>query len=286
MNTLTQRYGPEINPGIVPTFSIQKSYDRYYTTGLYTRRYPKPNPYILRIIFDALGSRGGHVLDFGCGCGRYALPLARQSGVSVFAYDISPVAIRDLGRRRDELARQDGVPLALETLCGDLDDLAQRLDGAPGFDLVLLLFGVLGHIPQRVRRVALLRSLRQRLRPGGSLIISVPNRMRRFRPEQREARRLLARGALEAGDIYYQRHSGTAPIDLYYHLYSPAEFRAELAEAGFGVTRLQPESVLAERAIVSSPLCSAADTLLRAIVPLPLAYGFVAVATPAASPSL
>lgn len=280
MSAVTQDFGSESGCGDAPIGDLRASYDRYYATGLYTRRYPQPNRHVLGLIRDELGADGGRVLDFGCGCGRYAVPLARQPGVSVFAYDVSPIAIRELGRRCEE-ARAGGPP-RLERLSGSPQDLAVRLEDEPGFDLALLLFGVLGHIAGRARRLELLRLLRTRLRPGGRLIASVPNRTRRFSREQRAAERLIARNALEPGDIRYQRRSGDDVIALYYHLFSPAEFRDDLTEAGFVVSRLLPESVLSERAVVSSPLCAATDALLRGVVPLSLAYGFVAVARPAA----
>ncbi|HJU15920.1 MAG TPA: class I SAM-dependent methyltransferase [Stellaceae bacterium] len=285
MSVLTQSYGSEARRGGAPVANLQGSYDLYYATGLYARRYPRPNRHVLRLIRSELGPAGGHVLDFGCGCGRYAVPLAGQPGISVFAYDISPVAILELSRRCSEQARTGGPPLRLEILSGSLEDLTVRLDGEPHFDLVMLLFGVLGHIAGRARRIALLRALRAKLLPGGRLIASVPNRVRRFRREQHAAGRLIAQSELEPGDITYERRSGDVAINLYYHLFSPAEFLGDLAEAGFAVSRLLPESVLSERAVVSSPLCDAADTVLRGFVPLSLAYGFVAVARPALSPA-
>jgi SAM-dependent methyltransferase len=290
VNVLTKSYGLEVEGGgasagpLGESRDLRESYDRYYATGLYARRYPRPNRHVLRLIRGELGPAGGRVLDFGCGCGRYAVPLARQPEVSVFAYDISPVALDELGRRCGEEARQGGAPLRLESLSGSLEDLAARLDGEPGFDLVLLLFGVLGHVAGRARRLRLLRLLGARLRPGGRLIAGVPNRVRRFRREQRAARS-VPRDAREPGDIRYERRCGGIAIPLYYHLFSPVEFRDDLAEAGFVVSRLLPESVLSERAVVSSPLAAAVDAALRGIVPLPLAYGFLAVARPASSPA-
>ena len=108
------------------------------------------------------------------------------------------------------------MPPRLETLSGSLKDLERRLEGDAGFDLVVLLFGVLGHIHHRERRVATLRSLRARLRPGGRLVATVPNRARRFFAEQRLAQPLISRGVLERGDIHYQRGGADDPIDLYY----------------------------------------------------------------------
>ena len=45
--------------------------------------------------------------------------------------------------------------------------------------------------------------------------------------------------------------------------------------------RLEAESILNERTIVSAPLGASADAMLRRLTPVSLAYGFLAVAQPA-----
>jgi SAM-dependent methyltransferase len=282
MQSLTQPYVRDTERPIPAAVNMKRSYDRYFATGLYASRYPVPNPHVMDLVLDELGPAGGRVLDFGCGSGRYAIHLARRAAVEVFAYDISVAAIQELSGRYSEAMAAGALPGRLDMLCGSLDDLQRRLDGEAKFDLVMLLFGVLGHIPRRECRVATLRSLRARLRPGGRLIATVPNQARRFLGEQHLASGLVAEGALEPGDIYYQREGSDGPIDLYYHLYSPAEFEAELLDAGFAVSRLQAESVLSERAVLSSPAAALADKVLRHVTPVSLAYGMVAVARPIA----
>jgi tRNA (uracil-5-)-methyltransferase TRM9 len=248
---------------VLGAFDMRRSYDRYYETGLYDSRYPVPNRHMMDVIVTELGPAGGRVLDFGCGSGRYALPLSCRPGVEVFGYDVSAVAIEEL-RRGAEWTTLSGDPAPrLELLCGTMADLERRLQGDRGFDLVMLLFGVLGHIQGR----------------GGRLIATVPNRARRFQAEQRRMRSHPG-DALQPGDIHYWRGDDGEAIELYYHLYSPAEFCGELAEAGFALSRLEPESVLPERAVLNSRCCASLDTALRRIVPVALAYGFVAVAQP------
>jgi SAM-dependent methyltransferase len=264
---------------------MRRSYDRYFSTGLYSSRYPRPNGHLLNLILREAGRTGARILDFGCGTGRYALALARQRHIEVLAYDISSAAIEDLSRRADEMKAAGALAGKIETLCGSFDDLERRLEGDSGFDLVALLFGVLGHIPKRAQRVAVLRSLRLKLRPGGRLIVTVPNRARRFAEEQRACEELVRSGVLEPGDIQYQRSTGTEEIDLYYHLYSPAEFRAELADAGFAVPHLQAESVFAESSVLTSPVRAWVDAALCRLTPVSLAYGMVAVARPVAAPA-
>ena len=281
MHALIERYGHPVDAPVLPPCNMQRSYDRYYSSGLYASRYPRPNPHLFHLIRGELALAGGRVLDFGCGSGRYAVPLACLPGVSVFAYDISPAAIRELSSRCGEMTERRGAPVPLDLLCGSLEDLDKRLRDDDGFDLVTLLFGVLGHIEGRARRVSVLRSLGARLRPGGRLIATVPNRARRFRAEQMMAQPLVAEGLLEDGDIRYERRSDGQSIELFYHLYSLSEFRSELAEAGFVVSRVAAESVMTERAVLASPLCAAADRALCRVLPTPLAYGFVAVAHPA-----
>ncbi len=278
MPVLADEYVGPLEQAFLATVDIQRSYNRYFETGLYSTRYPAPNPHVLKLVLGELGPKGGRVLDFGCGSGRYALPLVQQPGVSVFAYDISPTAIQQLRQRYAALTPGAARLPRLETLCGSLDDLGRRLEGDGGFDLVVLLFGVLGHVEHRARRVATLRALRARLRPGGRLIATVPNRARRFLAEQK-AMRVLGQQA-EPGDVRYRRGGSQDPIELYYHLYTPAEFCAELGEAGYVVSSLRPESVLTERMVLSSRVGNTADRLLRQVTPLALAYGLVAIAEP------
>src|SRR5262249_39259654 len=148
---------------------------------------------------DELGPNGGRVLDFGCGGGRYALPLAARPGVEVFAYDTSPAAIRELERNYTEVTAAAAVPRRPDMLCGSFAALQRRLITERPFDLVVLLFGVLGHIQHRAQRVATLRGVAERLAPGGRLIVTVPNRARRFFAEQQVASRLVGKGVLEPG---------------------------------------------------------------------------------------
>ena len=269
---------------------IVRGYNEYYRSGLYKQRYPLPNEAVFALVARAVEETGNRVLDFGCGDGRYAAPLLDRTDARVVGYDISRVALDALGARcRDRL--DDG---RLTLVHGGLDAFTRETGPLAPFDLALMMFGVLGHVPTRAGRLETLRRVAALLRPGGRLIASVPNARRRFRAEQAASRERIAGGALEPGDITYTRRAApdlNADLDadldadgrditLYYHLYTPESFVGELEAAGFTVTGLDAESVLPESAVVSSPLLRGVDRLLGTVLPLGLAYGFLAVAEP------
>ncbi len=253
---------------------MTRSYDRYFETGYYEHRYPAPNPATLRLAVAQTAAAGPRVVDFGCGSGRYAGALLAETDARVIGYDVSHVAL-------DRLRQRCGSHVASGRLLPvgyDLGALAEAARGWGGVDLVMLLFGVLGHIQGRQGRHEVLRTLHGMLRPGGRIMLSVPNARQRFHRERRETASHAHAGELEPGDIVYTRQHGGDAITLYYHLYEPGELEAELAGSGFRLLDVHAESVLPERAVVTSGLSAAADHLLAAVLPLRFAYGFLAVA--------
>ncbi|MBP2297013.1 class I SAM-dependent methyltransferase [Azospirillum rugosum] len=257
-----------------PPVDITHNYDEYYRTGLYKHRYPTPNEEVFALVVRSVEEVGNRVLDFGCGNGRYAAPLLDHTDARVIGYDISRVALDDLGARCREY-RDNGRLVLID---GDLDNFTREAEPQAPFDLALLMFGVLGHVPTRAGRLETLRRVASLLRPGGRLIASVPNARRRFHAEQAASRERIERGELEPGDITYTRQAEDQEITLYYHLYTPESFVEELEEAGFLVTALEAESVLPESGVVSSLLLRGIDRLLGAVLPVRFAYGFLAVA--------
>lgn len=255
---------------VVP--DLATAYDRYFGSGLYGARYPRPNRAMARAIRDALPASGaGAVLDFGCGNGRYLPLLLAQPDLAVTGYDISSAAIATC-QQQFRAATATG---RLRLLCGDLAALEAAVPAASQ-DTVLLMFGVLGHIRGRAARIATLRALRGLLRPGGRLLATVPSRYRRFVVEQEHCASLVQQGTLEPGDIVYRRDGDAGSVELYYHLFTPTEFGDEIAAAGFARPRLTPESVLPERGAIAGAGGELLDGLLRQLCPLPLAYGFAA----------
>ena len=262
---------PPARPDVPELPDMSGSYDRYISSGLYDRRYPRPNRRTLRKMKRSLPA-GGRFLDVGAGTGRYTLPLLQVTGTSGVALDICPVARTTLAERLGEFVRAERLAIRGE----DADALAA--DHPQTFDLALLAFGVLAHVAGRAERLRLLRAIRSMLKADGTLILSVPNARRRFRAEQRSSAPLVDAGKLEPGDILYKRGQDDGEIQLFYHLYTLAEVRDDLAEAGFRVTNVGAESLLSERTVVSDPLTGWLDAMACSIAPASLGYDLLAVA--------
>ena len=271
-----ERTSTDFVPSASPTGpelpDMSGSYDRYISSGLYDRRYPRPNRRSLRIMKRCLPA-GGRFLDVGAGTGRYTLPLLQVDGASGLALDICPVARETLAERFAEFVRAERLVIRGE----DADAVA--LDHPQAFDLALLAFGVLAHVAGRAERLRLLRAIRAMLKPGGTLVLSVPNAKRRFRAEQLAAAPLVKEGKLEPGDVLYQRNNG-GEIRLFYHLYTLDEVSGDLSETGFRVTSVAAESLLSERTVVSDPLVGWLDALACRIAPASLGYDLLAVSRP------
>lgn len=259
---------------MIPPISVAENYDQYFASRLYDRRYPRPNPSSLAIIIGEIDALGKRVLDVGCGNGRYAETLLARTDATIVACDISREAI-------DELTSRCFEHVASGRLCpllGDPTVVADSIGRSEKFDLAIMVFGVLGHIYPRSLRRATLTTIHSLLRPGGRIVVTVPNAARRFSRQQASSQSLVEQGHLEAGDILYERTAHDRAVKMYYHLYSLQEFEQELEQQGFRLIRLTAESILPESGIVRSRLLRAIDRFLARILPLRHAYGFLAVA--------
>jgi 2-polyprenyl-3-methyl-5-hydroxy-6-metoxy-1,4-benzoquinol methylase len=115
-----------------------------------------------------LSFTGKHVLDFGCGCGATAIVLARM-GARVISVDPDGPSIH-AGRLR---ARDSQVGDSVSFCHVRETDRLPFPDGT--FDTVLC-YQVLEHIPPP-ERVTHVQEMWRVIRPGGHLLVSVPNRL-------------------------------------------------------------------------------------------------------------
>lgn len=262
-----------ISPPRADMPDMSGSYEQYISSGLYDRRYPHPNRRTLRLVKRRLRG-GGRFLDVGGGTGRYTLPLLQMAGTSGVAHDICPVARNTMAERMSAFVRDGRLVIRGE----DPETMAAAYPRE--FDLGLLAFGVLAHVPGRDERLRLLRAVCDMVKPEGTVILSVPNARRRFLAEQRAAVSLVRAGELEPGDILYERGHGGDAIRMFYHLYTLDEVHRDLAAAGLRVESIEPESLLSERTVVSDPLLGRLDDLACSIAPASLGYDLLAVARP------
>jgi SAM-dependent methyltransferase len=104
---------------------------------------------------------GGRVLELGCGAGRLTQYLAARGG-DVLGIDVSPRMVAHCRTRFPELSFE----------VGDLAELAAFPDASR--DVVVAAYNVLG-VLDHDERLAVLRSLRRVLAPGGLLLFSAHN---------------------------------------------------------------------------------------------------------------
>jgi len=254
---------------------IEKIYDGYYGSEYYSSRYPVCNLKSLSCILESIEDTScATVLDYGCGNGRYAIPILRKTNAEICLFDISSVAMKQL----DKLLSRDDEKRILER-CHDICRLSKN-----NYDLIICMFGVLSHIPLRNKRLSILQMFYNKLSQEGKLILSVPNKYRRliFSQFKHSLRRLFGSPeypATETRDIIYGRKIDGTKEKIFYHLYSKNGLISDLNDAGFCIKSIMPESILPEKMVVSSDLLRKIDALLLKILPTSLGYGFLVVAS-------
>ena len=113
---------------------------------------------------------GARVLEAGCGSGTISLAAA-SCDRRVVGLDISPAVLANLRRNAAGLTAATGRAFAVATVVGDLEHLPFD-DGA--FDAAIN-EGVVEHWLDRDARRAVIREMARVVRPGGVIVICVPN---------------------------------------------------------------------------------------------------------------
>jgi len=104
------------------------------------------------------------VLEFACGTGRIALPLA-QAGYRVVGTDASQ-AMLDICRKKAEMLR-----LSLELR----REFMQKFADVDGYDALVAVFGAIGFLVEDSAIGQFFLACKAGLRPGGFLLVDVPN---------------------------------------------------------------------------------------------------------------
>ena len=113
----------------------------------------------------------GHILDAGCGPGRYALHLARQ-GHDLTLLDLTPENLVSARRRFKRAKLQQQVRDVVE---GSIVDLSCFADHS--FDAVICTGGPLSHVLDAQDRAQAISELVRVARPGAPILVSVMSRL-------------------------------------------------------------------------------------------------------------
>ncbi|MDW3191858.1 MAG: class I SAM-dependent methyltransferase [Cytophagales bacterium] len=165
----------------------------------------------------------GEVLVLGVGGGREAIALAKR-GYQVTGIDFIPEMVE--GAKKN--AEKFGVRLKAFTA----DISALNFKNCEEYDLVWLSTSLYSLIPSRKRRIAMLRSLNEAMKPGGYLVCQYKYEASNYPPglsifSKWVGRIILGNMNYQIGDVI---HSGTE----YQHFFPSIEsIESEFRDAGF-----------------------------------------------------
>jgi len=184
----------------------QATYDRIAAHFSKTREHAWPE------VESFLGDRSAsRAIDIGCGNGRHTELLAARAAVTV-GVDLS----RELLNAAAARARARGFRDRVDLIHGDAAALPIADDAA---DLAVYVATV-HHLPSRAARVRSLDELARVLEPGGTALVSAWSTAHdRFDQDA---------GFDTTVDWTFP---GGETVPRYYHIYSPAEFDADLADS-------------------------------------------------------
>lgn len=160
---------------------------------------------------------GAKVLDAACGNGRL-LELLQNKNIQYAGFDASPELI-DLAKKN-----YPNKNFFVHNLL-DVNDIKED-----NYDFIFLIAALL-HIPSKELRERVVKSLVDKLKPGGKLIISVWNlyNQKKFKPLifWSELKRILFFSGLEKGDLlfFWKNNKGEKLSQRYYHVFTDKELK-------------------------------------------------------------
>jgi len=167
-------------------------------------------------LLEGIDLRGKDVLNVGCLEPIDEIHFVRHVRRWV-AVDVHP----DVVRMADRIAREELPANLYARLAFQVED-ATRLSFPDGSFDVAVSYSTIEHIPGADERRAALREMTRVLRPGGHMVVTVPNKFSTF---------LFAHRRNKAGSSDYG----------YCHLYAPAELKRDLRACGLEVLRFSSE---------------------------------------------
>jgi 2-polyprenyl-3-methyl-5-hydroxy-6-metoxy-1,4-benzoquinol methylase len=126
----------------------------------------------MSIAFESMANRESDqqsVLDIGCGAGNYLVELSRMGVKDLVGVDITPEMIE---RAKQVWAKSRSGQSEPEFVVADFESVTELLTGKK-FDVIFCM-GVIEYVPDDSRALGVMQAL---LKPGGTLVISAPNRL-------------------------------------------------------------------------------------------------------------
>lgn len=167
-------------------------------------------------------------LDIGSGDGRRLSKIKARTGL------VDIVAVEPSAEMARICESSVGVPVYQE-----FGENIDRLD-IGRFDAATALWNIFGHIPDRAARLKTLINIRQKLEPGGRLVLDVNNRHNALAYGRWN---VLLRRLVDAldfresrGDAHYAWQIGDKTFNASGHLFTPAEIEELFSQAGLRVS--------------------------------------------------
>ena len=179
------------------------------------------------------------ILDMGCGFGRHCIEFARR-GFAVTGVDPS-AALLEQARQKSTI---DGLVIDY------VESGGEAFDRPNSFDLAISLFTTLGQLQSidsdpQIRTI--LRQLRSSLRPGGTLVIEVPERDRTVSSlieNEQLGPTAVSRRFDEGSNVLSERFdTSNGTYDLAYALMAKEQVVSELEASGFVIEAIHDEAL-------------------------------------------
>jgi SAM-dependent methyltransferase len=170
---------------------------------------------------------GDSVLDIGCGNGR-SLEAFKNKKISYLGVDASEKLIN--------LAVDNFRHSRYKFLVGDILRLSEVTQDK--FDYIFCI-AVLHHIPGEDLRSKALEQLKDRLRPGGRIILTAWNLWRKRWPLilRSGLQKIIGRNSMDWGDLLFDWKRGKIS-QRYYHVFSTYEFKKLVNKAGLSIDKI------------------------------------------------
>ncbi len=171
---------------------------------------------------------GDKVLDAGCGNGRL-LPAFAEKKISYLGVDGSEKLI--------EIAKKKNAKFQVGDIL-KLDKLPEK-----NFDYVFCV-AVLHHLPGKESRVRALEQMKNKLKPGGKIILTIWNLWARKRFRRLILKffllKLAGKNKMDAGDILFswKNGKGAEASERYYHAFTENGLKKIVASAGLEMEKI------------------------------------------------